>query len=288
MGQSMGNTPPMPAGIRPIPQGTSVPDLNPIPFLQGLNPLANTPLIGGAAQGRGPRQEPQTPATQTLPSGTPMVGFDSYPTVRQPTVPPIDKSSQFATSGPRSATPDDIDFFYGRGKYTNNQRASPTPPQVAQPAVKPASPYSNKVPIQTPYGTIYATPEQASRQRVAEIATMPRDAARLAGIGEEARRSARIKQVRANTRETLRRRELERQETYNISQNKKREEREAAARQRAINEIDRPSRAESNRRARRERPNTTQRSWSNYSGDNPIKRRRGTDFYEDSPYGGYA
>lgn len=32
-----------------------------------------------------------------------------------------------------------------------------------------------------------------------------------------------------------------------------------------------------------ERPNTTQRSWSNYVGENPIKRRVGTDFYGDSP-----
>lgn len=29
-------------------------------------------------------------------------------------------------------------------------------------------------------------------------------------------------------------------------------------------------------------PNTRQRSWSNYVGDNPIKGRRGTDFYADS------
>jgi hypothetical protein len=32
----------------------------------------------------------------------------------------------------------------------------------------------------------------------------------------------------------------------------------------------------------KDRPNTTQRSWSNYVGDNPIERNRGTDFYRDS------
>lgn len=31
------------------------------------------------------------------------------------------------------------------------------------------------------------------------------------------------------------------------------------------------------------RPNTTQRSWSNYVGNRPIESRRGTDFYRDSP-----
>ena len=30
------------------------------------------------------------------------------------------------------------------------------------------------------------------------------------------------------------------------------------------------------------RPNTTQRSWSNYVGASPIESRRGTDFYADS------
>jgi hypothetical protein len=30
------------------------------------------------------------------------------------------------------------------------------------------------------------------------------------------------------------------------------------------------------------KPNTTQRSWSNYVGASPIESRRGTDFYADS------
>lgn len=30
------------------------------------------------------------------------------------------------------------------------------------------------------------------------------------------------------------------------------------------------------------RPNTRQRSWSNYEGDNPIERYKGTGFYRDS------
>jgi hypothetical protein len=32
----------------------------------------------------------------------------------------------------------------------------------------------------------------------------------------------------------------------------------------------------------KDRPNTTQRSWSNYVGDKPIEHNRGTDFYRDS------
>lgn len=46
-----------------------------------------TPLISGPALGRTTRQEPATPMTTVLPSGTPMVGFDMYPTQPQPTGP---------------------------------------------------------------------------------------------------------------------------------------------------------------------------------------------------------
>jgi hypothetical protein len=258
------------------------------PIKEAQKAVSGTPLIKGPALGRTRKPEAPTPEVTTLPSGTPMVGFDMYPTVKQSVIPPIDPSAQFATTGPRPATQDDIDYFYGRGQYSKNQQATPIPPQVAQPATKPASPYSNKVPIKTPYGTIYATPEQAARPRVAEIASLPADHMRLARIGEEARRSARIRQVREKAADTFRKQRLEREESSRIALAKKREEREEAARQKALREVDLPSRSERRRNSASRGTQTTQRSWSNYAGDRPIKRKRGTDFYEDSPYGGYA
>lgn len=193
-----------------------------------------------------------------------------------------EKPKQFAGRSPRAATQDDIDYFYGRGKYA----------PVEQPvAVSPASPYANKVPIQTPYGTIYAStnipsgggPSQAQSSRVTEIASLPPQSARLERIGEEARRAARIAQIRQKGAKTFNQQRLEQEEFFNIARNKRREEREEEARQVAKREVDRPSRSEERRRARAEGTQTTQRSWSNYSGPNPIRRRRGTDFYEDSP-----
>lgn len=44
-----------------------------------------------------------------------------------------------------------------------------------------------KTPIQTPYGTVYATAQQAGTGRVAEMGGLPAQSARLANIGERAR-----------------------------------------------------------------------------------------------------
>jgi hypothetical protein len=67
--------------------------------------------------------------------------------------------------------------------------------------------------IQTPYGTIYATPEQAAKTRVAEIASLPADHMRLARIGEEARRNVAIRQAQQAGR-TLGRANVDTTEKY--------------------------------------------------------------------------
>jgi len=187
MGQTMGANPPTFAGVRPIPQGAQAPNLNPVPFLQSLNPFANTPLIGGAAQGRGPLKEPPTPVTPTFPSGRPIGGFDIYSTVPQmpPTVP--SQPVQVAAVNPRQATADDLDAFYGRGAYA---------PQPTTPAT-PAAP--QRVGVRTAYGMVYPTRGQdesgrsldqtAAAQRLAQ---MPRMGARLENVRQELNQQERI------------------------------------------------------------------------------------------------
>jgi hypothetical protein len=53
-----------------------------------------------------------------------------------------------------------------------------------------------KMPIQTPYGTVYATAGQAQTERVAEMGGLPAQSARLSNIGEQAQRNAAIAQMR--------------------------------------------------------------------------------------------
>lgn len=53
-----------------------------------------------------------------------------------------------------------------------------------------------KTPIQTPYGTVYATAQQMGNERVSEMGELPTQSARLENIGERARQSAAIKQMR--------------------------------------------------------------------------------------------
>jgi hypothetical protein len=53
-----------------------------------------------------------------------------------------------------------------------------------------------KTPIQTPYGTVYATAGQMGNERVSEMGGLPAQSARLENIGERARQSAAVKQMR--------------------------------------------------------------------------------------------
>lgn len=86
------------AGVRPIPEGTSASQLNPIPLLTGLY---GTPLVRGSeAQRSEPRQT--LAVSTTLPSGVVMSGgsADIYPAPRQPIGP-----SPFAFDVTKTQTP---------------------------------------------------------------------------------------------------------------------------------------------------------------------------------------
>lgn len=285
MGQTMGANPPMPAGIRPIPQGASVPNINPIPFLQSLNPLANRPLIGGAAQGRGPRQEPPTPTVPTFPSGRPMVGLDVYPTV--PQMPPSAATPQFAGASPRPATADDLDAFYGRGAYAQ-QPATPVAPAAPQ-----------RVGVQTAYGMVYPTRgQEAAAQRLAQ---MPRMGARLASVRENIVRPSVINPLIKNIEEgtavsgpaslegltQAEKIQAMRARGRQIAKNINQRNQDYFASQRGGPQPQQQTATES-RPQPPQQPiaggQTTQRSWSNYTGPNPIRGRT----YSNTPSSFYG
>jgi hypothetical protein len=246
--------------------GTTVGNALTFPITAARETVSGQPLTrGGATFGRVRKSEQPTPTVPTLPSGTPMVGFDIYPTTKQSVVPPIDASKNFVGQDPRPATKDDLDYFYGRGKYAT----TPTPQPVF---IKPSSPYSNKVPIQTPYGMVYAsnqTPEgggssQAMSDRVTEMAGLPAQSARLEKIGEEARRSARIEGMRQQGARTARDQRLETEEFFNVAQNKRAEEREKKIQKAKANQSSETKSTVSAGGQKR------QRSWSNYTGPDPL------------------
>lgn len=261
----MGSTPPMPAGVRVIPEGASVPNLNPVPFLQGLNPFVNTPLIGGVAQGRGQRQEAPAPTIPTLPSGTPMVGFDAYPTMPQ----------SVASANPRVATEEDIAAF----RASNFTRPTQPVAVVPQP-VAPVAP--EKIGVRTAYGMVYPTRgQEAAAQRLAQ---MPRMGARLASVRETIVNPKSVKSAiksiesgggpsalegltKAEKIEVMRNRGRQiakdinkRNEDYFASQEGGPEPQQQA-----------PVAQRRGRPAQKTKGQTTQRSWSNYIGPNPIQ-----------------
>jgi hypothetical protein len=123
-----------------------------------------------------------------------MVGFDSYPTMPQAV-------SNVAASAPQPAASTNVPTFPTSGMgIMGNQNIRPLPTDQISPMGRMASTLADrggvttditgmqgKTPIQTPYGTIYATAGQAGTQRVAEMANLPAQSARLAQIGERAR-----------------------------------------------------------------------------------------------------
>jgi len=140
--------------------------------------VSGTRLIGR----REPAQEVATAPTPVLPSGTPMVGFDAYPTIPQ-SIP-----QTASATAPQPATPlvsPSVPAFptTGMGLMGNeNIRPLPTEQFAAMGRIEPTLADRGKVstditgmqratPIQTPYGTIYATPEQqANLQRTRTVA----------------------------------------------------------------------------------------------------------------------
>jgi hypothetical protein len=175
--------------------------------------VSGTRLIGPTL-GTPFRDQP-TPMNTVLPSGTPMVGFDSYPTIPQ-TVPSI------AASAPQPAASTNVPTFPNVGMgIMGNQNVGPLPTEQFSPMARMAPTLADrgnvttditgmqgKVPIQTPYGTIYATAGQAQTQRVSEMGGLPAQSARLANIGEQARRMGMAKaggrQIAQGYTETMR------------------------------------------------------------------------------------
>lgn len=155
--------------------------------------VSGTRLIGR----REPFQDQPTPMTTVLPSGTPMVGFDSYPTLPQS----IPKTASATAPQPAAPSLSSVPAFPATGLgIMGNQNISPLPIDQISPMTRMAPTLADrgnvsvdiggmqgKTPIQTPYGTVYATAQQAGTGRVAEMGGLPAQSARLANIGERAR-----------------------------------------------------------------------------------------------------
>ena len=132
--------------------------------------VSGTPLMGPMTA----FQVPPTPPTPVLPSGTPITGFDIYPTTPQMT------SRTAAATAPQPAAPSlaaaPVPQFptTGMGLMGNeNIRPLPTEQISSMARMEPTladrggvnidiAGMQRNPQIQTPYGTIYATPEQAA------------------------------------------------------------------------------------------------------------------------------
>ena len=115
-----------------------------------------------------------------------------------------------AITAPQPAAPSLAPTFPNTGMgIMGNQNVGPLPIEQFSPMTRMAPTLADrgnvttditgmqgKVPIQTPYGTIYATAGQAQTQRVSEMGGLPAQSARLANIGEQAQRNAAINQMR--------------------------------------------------------------------------------------------
>jgi hypothetical protein len=166
--------------------------------------VSGTRLIGPTL-GTPFRDQP-TPMNTVLPSGTPMVGFDSYPTLPQS----IPRTASATAPQPAAPSLSPVPAFPATGLgIMGNQNISPLPTDQISPMTRMAPTLADrgnvttditgmqgKTPIQTPYGTVYATAQQAGTGRVAEMGGLPAQSARLANIGEQAQRSAAINQMR--------------------------------------------------------------------------------------------
>jgi hypothetical protein len=177
--------------------------------------VSGTRLIGQ----RQSMQQGVTAPTPVLPSGTPMTGFDIYPTTPQ-SIP-----QNVAATAPQPAaslvSPSVPTFPTAGMGLMGNQNIRPLPTEQIYPTTRMAPTLADrgnvttditgmqgKVPIQTAYGTIYATPQQAQTQRVSEMGTLPAQSARLANIGEQARKMGMAKaggrQIAQGYTETMR------------------------------------------------------------------------------------
>jgi hypothetical protein len=165
--------------------------------------VSGTRLIGRSS----PMTVPPTPMTPVLPSGTPMTGFDIYPTTPQ-SIPQT--AAATAPQPAASLVSPSVPAFPTTGMgLMGNQNIRPLPTEQIAPMTRMAPTLADrgnvsaditgmqgKTPIQTPYGIVYATAGQAQAERVAEMGGLPAQSARLANIGEQAQRNAAIAQMR--------------------------------------------------------------------------------------------
>lgn len=216
--------------------------------------VSGTRLIGR----REPAQEVATAPTPVLPSGTPMTGFDIYPTTPQ-SIP-----QTASATAPQPATPlvsPSVPAFptTGMGLMGNeNIKPLPTEQFAAMGRIEPTLDDRGRVstditgmqratPIQTPYGTIYATPEQQANLQA------PRTLAQQSSRSP-AEQQALIAQMREQGA-VLRQQGMQRQEQFFAQ---RQAEREAL------------SSAESSARARGVRPMDIMRARSAVSGPSTI------------------
>jgi hypothetical protein len=182
------------------------------PITAAQQAVSGQPLISGAALGRGRFGEAPIPTTGYQPSSRPqaVVPSKSGSTAAMPDFPPMPSAPVAAPTFPN----------VGMG-IMGNQNVGPLPTEQFSPMARMAPTLADrgnvttditgmqgKVPIQTAYGTIYATPQQAQTQRVSEMGGLPEQSARLANIGEQARRMGMAKaggrQIAQGYTETMR------------------------------------------------------------------------------------
>ena len=131
------------------------------PIRAAQEAVSGAPLISGTALGRTQQAATPEPRVPAFPSG--MTGTYSPTPQATPQIPAQmvqQPQAQVASVNPRPATAGDLDAFYGRGAY------------APQPAAQVAQPTPQRTAIQTPYGTIYATAEQASNLSAAASRTV--------------------------------------------------------------------------------------------------------------------
>jgi hypothetical protein len=129
--------------------------------------------------------EPSTPPTTVLPSGTPMLGFDSYPTAQRGS--PSFPQRTATVAQPQTQDQAEIPKFPTTGLgLMGNANISPLPTEQISPMTSisrieggPASMNINapitaeaqgRRAIQTPYGTIYATQQQEENMQAPRTA----------------------------------------------------------------------------------------------------------------------
>jgi hypothetical protein len=170
------------------------------PITAAQQAVSGQPLISTSDLGRGRFGEAPISTTGYQPSSRPqaVAPSKSGSTAAMPDFPPMPSAPVAAPTFPN----------VGMG-IMGNQNVGPLPTEQFSPMTRMAPTLADrgnvttditgmqgKVPIQTPYGTIYATAGQAQTQRVSEMGGLPAQSARLANIGEQAQRNSAIAQMR--------------------------------------------------------------------------------------------